>query len=204
MMIWPELFLAALASEESEVTARTERQPVLSEAAFHAFYRKTARPLWSYICRICGDPTLADDFLQEAYLRFLRVPSLERDESLMKAYLYKIATNLITDHWRQTAREQRWVVQSHSDESFREVPSPSAKDSTASVVLKQDFSRVFQQMKPMERALLWLAYVEGSEHREIASTLGVKEKSIRVLLFRARQKLARSLKRKGLDPGATL
>ena len=204
MTIWPGVFVEiALAGNESKVTARVERQVVLSEAAFRSFYDKTARPLWSYISRICGDPALADDFLQEAYLRFLRAPRLEQDDSLMKAYLYKIATNLITDHWRQTAREQRLVVQSHSDENFREEPSPSARKAEDNILLNRDLSRVFQELKPVERALLWLAYIEGSEHREIAVTLGLKEKSIRVLLFRARQKLGRLLRRRGLCPKIT-
>ena len=50
-------------------------------------------------------------------------------------------------------------------------------------------------LKPAQRALLWLAYVEGFSHSEIATTLGIKEKSIRVLLFRARKNLLRVLGR---------
>ena len=45
-----------------------------------------------------------------------------------------------------------------------------------------------------------LAYVEGFEHREIATAVGVNEKSVRVLLFRARRKLARTLESSGLAP----
>ena len=45
-------------------------------------------------------------------------------------------------------------------------------------------------LKPRERAMLWLAYAQGSTHRDIASTLGVKAQSVRLLLFRARHKLA--------------
>jgi hypothetical protein len=57
MMIWPGVFVEiALAGAASDVNERAERQFVLSEAAFLAFYHRTARPLWSYICRVCGDP----------------------------------------------------------------------------------------------------------------------------------------------------
>jgi hypothetical protein len=49
------------------------------------------------------------------------------------------------------------------------------------------------RLKPAERALLWLAYVEGFDHSEIAAA-GIRSKSIRVLLFRARQ-LAHNLTR---------
>ena len=46
------------------------------------------------------------------------------------------------------------------------------------------------RMKPRERALLWLAYAQGSSHREIGDVLGIKSTSIKLLLFRARRKLA--------------
>jgi RNA polymerase sigma-70 factor (ECF subfamily) len=48
-------------------------------------------------------------------------------------------------------------------------------------------------MRPRERQLLWLAYAEGYSHREIAEITGLASASIRLLLFRARRKIARLL-----------
>jgi RNA polymerase sigma-70 factor (ECF subfamily) len=62
-------------------------------------------------------------------------------------------------------------------------------------------ARTFRELKPQERVLLWLAHVEGTEHREIAQTLGLKAASVPVMLFRARRKLAGLLKKQGLAPG---
>ena len=59
-----------------------------------------------------------------------------------------------------------------------------------------------QRIAPRERALLWLAYGEGRPHREIAGILDVAELSVRVLLFRARRKLAKILEERGLGPEA--
>jgi RNA polymerase sigma-70 factor (ECF subfamily) len=49
-------------------------------------------------------------------------------------------------------------------------------------------------LKPRERALLWLAYAQGESHRDIAERLGLKSGSIKLLLFRARRKMAVLLK----------
>ena len=153
----------------------------MDEATFEQFYRETARPLWSYIYRVSGgNAGLSDDLTQDAFCRFLRAPARELDHSQMKSYLYKIATNLLRDHWRQTKRESQLDQESEGPEEL----------ATGQSSLGLDFERVFQRLKPQEQTLLWLAYVEGSQHREIARALDLKEKSVRVLLFRARKRLA--------------
>lgn len=153
----------------------------MDEATFEQFYREMARPLWSYIYRVSGgNAALSDDLTQDAFCRFLRAPHAQLDHSQMKSYLYKIATNLLRDHWREMKRE------GHLDQESEALERAVA----AGAALGLDFARVFQRLKPQEQTLLWLAYVEGSEHREIARALDLKEKSVRVLLFRARKRLA--------------
>jgi RNA polymerase sigma-70 factor (ECF subfamily) len=55
---------------------------------------------------------------------------------------------------------------------------------------RTDLARAMARLKPRERDLLWLAYALGSSHQEIAASLGLKPASIKLLLFRARHKLA--------------
>ena len=50
------------------------------------------------------------------------------------------------------------------------------------------------QMRPRDRQLLWLAHAEGYSHREIAEITGLREGSVRLLLYRARRKIARLLR----------
>jgi len=50
-------------------------------------------------------------------------------------------------------------------------------------------------LKPREREILWLAYAEGASHKEIADVLGLRAPSVRLLLFRARQKMLKLLRR---------
>jgi RNA polymerase sigma-70 factor, ECF subfamily len=161
----------------------------MDEAAFCALYQEIGPTLRSYIRRASGDAALADDILQETFYRFLRADLPALDEIQRKAYIYRIASTLISDHWRRLKRERRWSLLRvfHSDAGEH-----AEHDG--------DAMRVFERLKTQEQALLWLAYVEGFDHREIASALQLKENSIRVLLFRARRKMAGLLGKRNIDP----
>jgi RNA polymerase sigma-70 factor, ECF subfamily len=189
-----------------EASAGRAQDALMDEATFQAFYRRHGRALWSYLCRMVGNQAHADDLVQEAFCKFLVAPVGALDESAQRAYLFRIATNLVIDQWRKRTREQQAL-----DQFAPSFPSPSASAGVpasgpeglaAGQGLSIDMARTFAELKPRERALLWLAYVEGSEHDEIAQSLGLKPKSIRVLLFRARHRLAGLLKKKGLGAGS--
>jgi RNA polymerase sigma-70 factor (ECF subfamily) len=160
----------------------------MDQGEFTAFYHETAPALRGYIRRVSGDGQAADDLLQETYLRLLRAKPAAEDRAAMKAYLYKTATAAIYDRWRKQRRERLW---SRWQAKPPAPPPPAAGTG--------DVTRCFQKLKPRERALLWLAYVEGYAHDEIAGTLDLKEKSVRVLLFRARHNLERILRQNGLS-----
>lgn len=167
----------------------------MDEQAFRVFYEKTARPLYSYLSRISGNVTLAEDLAQEAYYRFLRAKLKSSDEAYQKNYLFRIATNLTHDHWRRAPRgAQLAPLQSPAADALL------SSDRTAEYVQQSsDLRRAMDRMKPREREILWLAYVEGSSHQEIAEVVGLRAGSIRLLLFRARRKLADLLRRAAED-----
>ena len=58
-----------------------------------------------------------------------------------------------------------------------------------------DLLAALRALSPRERALLWLTCAEGYEHRDVARMMGMAHASVRVLLFRARRKLARLMER---------
>jgi len=149
--------------------------------AFAGFYERSARPLWAYLARVSGDPALADDQLQESYIRFLGADTPDDGEVAARRYLFRIATNLLRDHWRRP--RQRSIEEMH--EELFAAADPSAQSDTRAML-----GPVLQAMRPRERQLLWLAYAEGYSHKEIAVITGLASASIRLLLFRARHKAA--------------
>lgn len=183
----------ALAERGSAIAERASLPQRMDEFTFASLYRETAPSLRSYIRKVTGDAALADDILQETFYRFLRAELPVMEKFQIKAYLYRTASSMISDHWRRLKRERRWSL----GRIFGGETDGNAES-------HEELMSEFRRLKTQEQTLLWLAYVEGFDHREIAKALELKEKSVRVLLFRARKKLAGMLgeQNAGLREGA--
>jgi RNA polymerase sigma factor (sigma-70 family) len=167
--------------------AGMSRAGELGPEQFDEFYAATRRALRSYVCRVASSETIADDILQESYIRLLSAPPM--GEAQRKSYLYRVATNLIMDYRRAEGRHRHWWQQSAAAEPLTD----------ARLDLSSDMHQLFAWISIQERSLLWLAYVEGAEHREIAEILNVKEKSVKVLLHRARRRMESILRKHGFE-----
>lgn len=168
----------------------------LDGAAFGAFYQRTVRPLWAYLARVSGDRALADDLTQESYVRLLCAGFTGESEEHRRRYLFRIATNLLTDH-----RRRRCEVAAPAERLEAATPPGDGGAAGAEAgALRRDLGRLMLTLKPRQRQVLWLAHVEGASHREIAAALGVAEASVRLILFRTRRKLAALLRRAGYRP----
>jgi RNA polymerase sigma-70 factor (ECF subfamily) len=143
----------ALPAVNTADTAAKE-MPMDSDA-FAAFYDRNARPLWAYLLRVSGNQAL---------------------------YLFRVATNLLRDHWRRPATSS---IDDLPEGMFASMDAGNGMEAQALL------GPALALMRPRERQLLWLAHAEGYTHREIAEVTGLGTASIRLLLFRARRKIAR-------------
>jgi len=151
----------------------------MDHAAFREFYEKTVPKLRAFVIRSCGSVNFADDILQEAFLRFLQsAPIAKLSEAQMRAYLYRTVESLIVNRWHSQQRDEK------IQKGVAIGPAATRPDS-----IEDEMSSAFASLDPKHRTLLWMAYVEGFDHKEIAAATQVGEKSVRVLLFRARQML---------------
>jgi len=189
-MSWETVLPNVFAGDASRVAT-----PPMDSDAFASFYERSARSLWAYLARVSGDPALADDLMQESYVRFLcasgPAPALAEGEVAARRYLFRIATNLLRDHWR---RPRPSSIEELPEEFFAAIASSAQADSQA------ELGPALAAMRPRDRQLLWLAHAEGYTHREIAQVTGLASASIRLLLFRARRKIARLLREQAAAP----
>jgi RNA polymerase sigma-70 factor (ECF subfamily) len=151
---------------------------------FAALYARYRIPLWRYLLKLGAGSALADDLTQDAFVRWWnsRAASWPEDERI-RAYLFTIATRLLIDRHRRHRREVAWDDQ--PEEEFVAEQEPPALIGGAA----------WQALTPRERQLLWLAYAEEFSHEEIAAICGLATGSVKVLLHRARGRIAAFLSR---------
>lgn len=162
--------------------------PRIDHASFVEAYRQTAGPLRRYVTRVLGDRAAADDVVQESFTRALSSGTLPREQNELRAYIFRIASNLMKDQWRRLKREHARLAE------------PDAQHASDDPTTRMDLARLFAQLDLRERQLVWLAHVEGDDHAAIAVVLGVGEASVKVLLHRARKRFAGILRAAGYDP----
>jgi RNA polymerase sigma-70 factor (ECF subfamily) len=129
--------------------------------------------------------------VQDAFCRLLRADVGALDDEELRRYVFRIAGNLMTDRWRRAEREMSWLARLRGEPRVDPAIDPDDR-----------VSQEFAELKPRDRALLWLAYVEEHNHQEIASALGLARGSVKVLLSRARARLRKLLVTKGLTARA--
>jgi RNA polymerase sigma-70 factor (ECF subfamily) len=152
----------------------------MNQDSFRAFYGHTAIPLRAYLARATGDPSTAEDLMQECYLRILKANLPETmDDVHRRHYLFRIGTNLVRDRFRSMRRES-------------EMPKndPAIPDTAKGFALRELVDSAFVHLRSQDRQLLWLAYAEEMSHKEIAAITGYRAASVRPLLSQAKRRLA--------------
>ena len=178
-MSWEYVLQDARAANTAQTT-----EPAMDTEAFAGFYERSARQLWAYLARVSGDPTLAEDLMQESYVRFLCASAPQDGEVAARRYLFRIASNLLRDYWRRPGAVSIEALPEHL---------LMKSDGSAAADTRVTLEPAMARMRPRDRQLLWLAHAENYSHREIAEITGLRVTSIRLLLFRARREMARLL-----------
>lgn len=162
-------------------------------AAFEEVYRAHAGRLYSVACRIVGNPTDAEDLLQEIFLAAHRKLDSFRGESALGTWLYRLATNLCLDHLRSRATRTSQLTDVLEDEPG--LADASSRGLAERVLSRMDLERALARLPEGCRAAFVLHDVEGLEHREVAEVLGIAEGTSKSQVHKARLRLRTLLSR---------
>jgi RNA polymerase sigma-70 factor (ECF subfamily) len=161
--------------------------------AFDALFRRWSAPLLRFLNRMVWDLAVAEELVQEVFLRVYRSRDRYSPDARFSTWLYRIATNLALNELRRP--RHRAIHQSADAEGAAPIRDVAA--ASDEVVHARQLSDIVEaEMKRLpdkQRAALWLAAVEGLSYAEVADTLDVSEKAVKALVHRARTALAAKL-----------
>jgi RNA polymerase sigma-70 factor (ECF subfamily) len=160
-----------------------------SDGEIDALYRQYRAALYRYASWFTGDPDLAEDVVQETFLRAReRTPS---GAGASRGWLFTIATNLARDTLR-VARRRRELIVERGDM----LPVPAAVPDPAAQLESRELGArlraALDGLSERERSVLLLRH-EGFRHREIAEAVGTTTKSVGTMIARAADKVALAL-----------
>ncbi len=149
---------------------------------FEAIFAKLYPSLFRYLNRLTGDPDVAADIAQEAFVRLLQRPLPEADA---RRWLFTVGTNLVRDWARAGERQRRLLKDSYRGPTPPVMPDESAERSQRIAAVRAALA----QIAPRDREIL-LMREEGFRYAEIADVVGVAPGSVGTLLARALRRFA--------------
>ena len=175
-----------------EDLALAERCRAGDVEAFETLYREHSSRLFGLTVRMLGSRTDAEDMLQDIFLTAHRKLQSYRGDARLGTWLFRLATNLCLDHLRSKAARMSHATSSLDADNAAEQASPSP-GAVLGTVQHIDLERAVAKLPPGCRSAFLLHDVEGFEHREVASMLGISEGTSKSQVHKARLKLRKSL-----------
>jgi RNA polymerase sigma-70 factor (ECF subfamily) len=166
-------------------------------AAFDALFRRWAARLLRYLERMLRDAGLAEELVQEVFLRVYGARGSYRPEARFSTWLYRIATNLALNELRRPRRSRPHASLDDAAAEALASDDPPSDDLTHARRSVAAVDRALGDVPERQRAALWLVAVEGLSYAEVAASLGVSESAVKALVHRARESLAARLETRG-------
>jgi RNA polymerase sigma-70 factor, ECF subfamily len=189
-------------SEEAALVRRVQAQ---DEMAFREIVDRYQAKVFSIIYGILRNRNDAEDIAQQVFAKiYFSIKNFDFRSSLL-TWIYKITVNECYDYLRKK-RVRKLVYESEfsAEDSLRLENAEPASDQKVSIdqqFAQQDLIvKLLSKVSEEDRSLILLKEVEGHSVEELSAMTGMNENTIKVKLFRARQKLMKASERLGRAP----
>ncbi|MCX6375649.1 MAG: sigma-70 family RNA polymerase sigma factor [Armatimonadetes bacterium] len=170
--------------------------------AMEEIFARFQKPLFNFFYRMVSRRETAEDLVQETFLKLCRFGhTFCGSNAKFTTWLYSVAGNQCRDYLRHTARRPETPVadleQSYSEDQV-ELPPPGqdspVEEHLIRMEIRQELISAIKSLPEKERTAIVRRDYHGLEYKEIAEVLGCPIGSVKVLIFRARQRLRERLK----------
>lgn len=151
-------------------------------AAFRDLFYAVKDPLFGYACKLCKSPELAEEVVQEVFMK-LWINRLQLKEELsIKSYLYTATKHTVFNLLKKAAL----------DENLRQAifyRQPASLNTTEEAIALAELQRwnnqVLEQLPPQRRLIYSMSRIDGLSHEEIASKLGLSRNTVKDQITKA-------------------
>jgi RNA polymerase sigma-70 factor, ECF subfamily len=155
-----------------------------SASAFDKLYRRHVASVYRYAFAVVGNRADAEDITQQTFLNAYRAMAHGTKPRQAENWLLTIAHNEVRRHFRDNEKKVYEV-------EFDKELAPAAPERSDPGVA--DVLRALRHIAPAQRSALVMREFEGRSYREIAEIMGLSERALEALIFRARRSLAEQL-----------
>lgn len=176
------------ATADDQVLVATARDGDLD--AFETLVRRHTRTVYAHALRFFGEPTAAEDVVQEVFIKVYRSLSTFDERSRFSTWLYRVTRNTCLDQVR-AGRHRPLPV-----DPF-DIAETAPGDLSDAVALSESLEAAMHALAPEDRDAFSAVGLFELSYPEAAEALGVPVGTVKSRVFRARRSLARTLDLKG-------
>ncbi len=159
-------------------------------AAFDSIYAAFRAPIYGFLARLSGRRDLAEELLQETFVRLASRATALREDTRLAAWLYTVARNLHLSHARMTALDAARIDRAGLEDPTR---PPTPFEEAAANQTQLALERALASLPASYREVLLLVAVDRLEPGEAAEVVGVSPETLRQRLSRARTMMKEAL-----------
>jgi RNA polymerase sigma-70 factor (ECF subfamily) len=139
------------------------------KAALDELLHSVEEPLYRYIVRLVGERTLAEDILQEVFIRIYRKLRWLREPELFRPWAYRIASR---EAFKHLQRERQWKEQVRDEATLEAIPAQAQMENFEPALIEH-LPQLIARLSPASRAVLILHYLHEMPLGEVAAVLGI-------------------------------
>jgi len=159
-------------------------------SVFEELVKRYQAPLLNFVFRLTGDRELAEDLVQEVFLRIYQaIPRFEirSGKARFSTWIFKIAYNLAINEIHRRKRQSEFLKEAYAER--KEMDHGNAADNMITEYYHKQVLSIITSLPEQQKAALLLRITQGLSYKEIADVLNRSVNAIESLIFRARKNL---------------
>jgi len=175
-----------MASDNENFKLLIQQLQTGSEKAFTTLYDKYSQQLYRNILRLVKDDDIAQELLQDLFLKIWESRQNIKLEGSFKSFLYKVAENLVYAHFRKIAKDNRLIAKliiSYDDFETNVEETIISREN-------HDFlKKAIENLSPQRKHIYTSCKLEGKSYEEVSNELGISTSTVRNQIVKANKSI---------------